>query len=75
MRATHDVYCRRPAGSARRLRTTPYPPNMTWSRLLVPFIWGTATEDGRATLEHVFEATGIPRPLVSLAAERWQQTG
>eukprot|EP00959_Pyramimonas_sp_CCMP1952_P192604 4027394-Pyramimonas_sp.AAC.1 len=49
------------------------PPNMTWSRLVAPFIWGTATEEGRATLEQAFEASGVPSSLARRAGETWQQ--
>eukprot|EP00959_Pyramimonas_sp_CCMP1952_P402879 8442467-Pyramimonas_sp.AAC.1 len=47
-------------------------PGMRWSRILVPFILGTATDRGRIVLEQAFRSTNINSNIINQAATRWR---
>eukprot|EP00959_Pyramimonas_sp_CCMP1952_P385673 8082437-Pyramimonas_sp.AAC.1 len=51
------------------------PNNMTWSRILAPFIWESSTERGRSVLREVFGAAEIPPHTIEHAAGRWRALG
>eukprot|EP00959_Pyramimonas_sp_CCMP1952_P141770 2967086-Pyramimonas_sp.AAC.1 len=50
-------------------------PGMRWSRMLVPFIWGTATDRGRNLLEHAFRNTNTSTNIINQAATWWRARG
>eukprot|EP00959_Pyramimonas_sp_CCMP1952_P106135 2219136-Pyramimonas_sp.AAC.1 len=50
-------------------------PGMRWSRILVPFIWGTATDRGRSVLEQAFRNIHISATIIDQAATWWRSRG
>eukprot|EP00959_Pyramimonas_sp_CCMP1952_P022046 463422-Pyramimonas_sp.AAC.1 len=47
-------------------------PGARWSRILVPFIWGTATGRGRIVLEQAFRTANINTNIINQAATWWR---
>eukprot|EP00959_Pyramimonas_sp_CCMP1952_P353293 7401758-Pyramimonas_sp.AAC.1 len=48
---------------------------MRWSRILVPFIWGIATDRGRSVLEQAFASSNISTAIIDHAAAWWRARG
>eukprot|EP00959_Pyramimonas_sp_CCMP1952_P007100 148506-Pyramimonas_sp.AAC.1 len=63
----------------RRIRTrvasNSVTPGMRRSRILVPFIWGTATDRGRSVLEQAFTSSNISTAIIDQAAAWWRAQG
>eukprot|EP00959_Pyramimonas_sp_CCMP1952_P123455 2580950-Pyramimonas_sp.AAC.1 len=48
---------------------------MRWSSILVPFIWGTATNRGRNILELAFRSSNLSTAIIEHPAAWWRTRG